>query len=691
MRRALAVFLFAAWLNAGTAPITHEDVWLMKRVGAPALSPDGKWVVVSVVEPAYEADKQISDLWIVPADGSAPPRRLTSTKGPEGGVEFSPDSTRIAFSARREGDEAPQIYVLPLNGGEAQRVTSLSTGAYAPKWRPDGKAILFQSAVYPGASDDAANQKIAAERKARKYKARVFELFPLQYWDRWLDDLRPHLFVQDLEPGSKARDLLAGTKLVKETGFDGPRGGMSGESDLQPVWAPDGQSIIFTATINGHVGAYAMGSTHLYQAPAAGGEPRPLTSGDDSYGRPTFRPDGKALYAVHSRRNEAKLYSLSRLAMLSWPGAGQPVLLTQKWDRAVDGFAFTPDSRTIYLTAEDRGLDRLFRMPVEGGEVQPALEMKEGGYSGLGIAPRTSTLVFVATWGSMVHPPDVVVIDPAAGKHRLLTDFNAERIARIDWQAPRHFWFTAKNGKRIHSLLVLPAKFDPSQKYPLLLFPHGGPHNMAKDQFFQRWNYHLLTAPGYVLLMTNYTGSTGFGEAFAAAINDDVLRGPAQELFEAADEAIRQFPFIDGARQAAAGASYGGYLMAWLEGNSDRFRCLVNHAGLSDNISMWGATDGAYYWERRNGGPVWELKGQWLDQNPMRYAANYKTPMLITHGERDFRVPISQAFEMYKLLQRRRVPVRLVIFPEENHWVLSGENSRYHMQEVLAWLKKYLE
>ncbi len=690
MRRALAVLLFAAWLTAGTAPITHEDVWLMKRVGAPVLSPDGKWVVVSVMEPAYEADKQVSDLWIVPADGSAPPRRLTATKGPEGGVDWSPDSTRIVFSAKREGDEASQVYILPLSGGEAQRVTTLSTGAYSPRWRPDGQALLVQSTVYPGAADDAANQKIAADRKARKYRARVFELFPIQYWDRWLDDLRPHVFVQELAAGAKARDLLAGTKLVREVGFDAPRG-MSGESDLQAIWAPEGESIVFTATTDAHTAAYAIGSMHLYQVAASGGEPRALTSGRDSYGRPSFRPDGQALYATHTRRSETKLYSLSRLARLAWPPAGQPVLLTEKWDRSVDGFAFTPDSRTVYLTAEERGLDRLFRMPAGGGAVEPAFEMKEGGYSALGIAPQAAAPVLVANWGSMIRPPEVVRIDPAAGQHRLLTDFNAERVARIDWQAPRHFWFTAKNGKRIHSLLVLPPQFDPSKKYPLIVFPHGGPNNMSKDQFFLRWNYHLLTSPGYVLLMTNYTGSTGFGEEFAEAINRDVLRGPGQEILEAADEAIRQFPFIDGTRMAAAGASYGGYLMAWFEGNTNRFRCLVNHAGLTDNVSMWGATDGAYYWELRNGGPVWELKGQWIDQSPMRYAGNFKTPMLISHGERDFRVPLSQAFEMYKLLQRRRVPVRLVIFPEENHWVLSGENSRYHMQEVLGWLKKHLE
>lgn len=689
MRLLAVALLLASSLGAAKRPITHEDVWLMKRVASPAVSPDGRWAVVSVTEPSYEQSKTVSDLWIVPVDGSAPPRRLTQTVGGEGGAVFSPDSRRLAFTAKREGDDTAQVYVLPLDGGEATRVTTISTGASSPRWRPDGKAILFQSRVWPGAGDDEQNRKKAAEKKERKYNARVYERFPFLYWDRWLDELTPHVFVQALEEGAKPRDLLAGTKLAAEAGFDGPRG--LSESDLQAVWSPDGESVVFCATTNRNVEAYAPSTTHLYRVPAAGGEPVALTSGRDSYSGPKFRPDGKALYAQHSRREDTTLYSLSRLAVIAWPPAGSPPrLITSNWDRSVGGVAFSPDSRRIYVTAEDQGNDRLFTLPAEGGAVEPAIDVKEGGYSGLAIPERAAAPVVVALWGSMVHPEDLVVIDPRSRSHRFLAAFNKERIGQIDWQPPRHFWFTAKSGARIHSLVVLPPAFDPSKKYPLLVFPHGGPHNMTKDQFFVRWNWHLLTSPGYVLLMPNYTGSTGFGEAFAANIHKDILRGPASEIEQAADAAIREFPFLDATRQAAAGASYGGYLVNWFEGNTKRFRCLVNHAGLTDNASMWGATDGAYYWERRNGGPVWERGGVWRDQSPSTYAANFSTPMLITHGEHDFRVPINQAFEIYKLLHRRQVPCRLVIFPDASHWVQKGEDARYHMKEVLDWLKKYL-
>ncbi len=689
----LLILAVGGVLEAQKAPITHEDVWLMKRVGAPRPSPDGQHVVVSVTEPAYAADEQISDLWIVPAQGSAAPRRLTSSKASESGVAWSPDSKRIAFSTRREGDEQPQIYILSLEGGEAQRVTNLSTGAFSPSFSPDGKSLLFQSQIYRGAADDEANRKIGAERKARKYNVRTYESYPIRFWDRWLDEARAtHLFVLELQEGSKPRDLLASTKLAALPGFAGSSNPDTGVEDLKPAWAPDGQWIVFQAVTNKNVTAYDFTNSHLYRIPVKGGEPEQITTGDDSYGEATFRPDGKALYALHSRSPKGgQLYSLSRLVKLAWPPKGDPVMISGQVDRAVDSFAFSPDSSTVYFTAEEHGHDKLYVLPAEGGQGRLAFEVKSGGYSALSIPQKTDRLVLVASWGSMTSPAEAVVIDPQAGNHRALTQFTAERSARIDWRPPIHFWFTSKAGARIHNMLVLPPNFDDTKKYPLIVFMHGGPHNMWKDAFFLRWNYHFLASPGYVVLMTNYTGSTGFGEKFADAINRDVLRGPANEINEAADEAIRRYPFIDGTRQAAGGASYGGYLANWMQATTTRYRALFNHAGLTNNESMWGTTDGGFFWERRYGSPVWEGGGQWQAQNPFRYAANFKTPMLITHGEWDFRVPIGQAFEIYKLLSRQRVPTRLVVFPDENHWILKGENSKYFFQEVFAWLARYLK
>ena len=688
---AVALISSAALSQTATkVPLTHETMWMMKRVGAPIPSPDGKWVVFSLVEPAYDEKEQVSDLWIVPSDGSAKPRRLTFSKGGEGGVAWSPDSSRIAFSARREGDEVGQVYVLDVaDGGEAVRITSLSTGARSPQWRPDGKAILFVSTVYPGAVDDDANKKLAAERKAQKYRVRVYEKFPIRNWDKWLEDTQAHLFIQDALPGAKAKDLLAGSKLVTERGFAG-RVSDSGE-ELDAVWAPEGDAIVFVASTNRDTAAYANPNTSLFKISASGGEPVRLTTSADSFGRPAFRPDGKALYASFNVETGDKTYNLDRLAKLPWPGLGQPVILTSKFDRAVGNFAFTPDSKTVYFTAEEAGNEKLFTMPADGGDVTLAMDMTRGVYTNLRIPSKAPATLLFANWESATNPPELFRLDLTSKTQQPLTSFNADQVAKVDWQPLRHFWFTSKAGKRIHNMIALPPNFDEHKKYPLLVLMHGGPHSMWRDNWGLRWNYFLLGRPGYVVLLTNYSGSTGFGEAFAQSIQGDPFKGPGDEINEGADEAIRLYPFVDGSRQAAAGASYGGHLANWMQATTTRYKTLISHAGLINLESQWGTSDTIYSREVNNGGPVWEQGPIWREQNPIRFAKNFRTPILLSVGENDFRVPLNQTLENWSVLQRLRIPSRLIVWPDENHWILKGENSRYFYQEAHNWLRKYLD
>jgi dipeptidyl aminopeptidase/acylaminoacyl peptidase len=689
---ALAVICTAA-LDAKTqtkTPLTHESMWMMKRVGAPVPSPDGKWVVFSLVEPAYDEKDQVSDLWIVPADGSAKPRRLTYTKGSESGVVWTNDSRQIAFSARREGDEASQIYVLDVAaGGEAVRVTSLSTGARAPQWSPDGKSLLFTSTVYPGAADDEANKRVAAERKAQKYRVRVYEKFPIRNWDKWIDDTQSHLFVQAAQPGAKAKDLLAGTKLVNEPGFSG-RVSDSGD-ELDAIWTPDGEAIIFVASTNRNIAAYAETNTCLFKVSANGGEPTRLTGNGNNFSRPAFRPDGKYLYAIVSIQGDYKTYHSDRIARVQWPDARGFVTFPPDFDRSVSSFAFTPDSHSLYFTAEEAGLEKLYTMPADGGEFRLAMDMTRGVYTNLRIPSKASSPILVANWESAINPPEIFLLDIETKTQKPLTSFNAEQVARIDWLPLRHFWFTSKSGKRIHNMIALPPKFDERKKYPLLVVIHGGPHSMWRDNWGLRWNYFMLTRPGYVVLLTNYSGSTGFGEPFAQSIQGDPLKGPGNEINEAADEAIRLYAFIDGTRQAAAGASYGGHLANWMQATTTRYKALIAHAGLINLESQWGTSDTIYSRELANGGPVWDQGPIWREQNPIRYAKNFRTPILVSVGENDFRVPLNQTLENWSVLQRMRVPSRLLVWPDENHWILKGENSRYWYQEVYAWLKKYLD
>jgi dipeptidyl aminopeptidase/acylaminoacyl peptidase len=681
--------------------IAHEDVWLAKRLGAPVVSPDGRWAVVSVTEPAYEQRAVVSDLWIVPTDGSAPPRRLTATRGGESGAQWSPDGSRLVFSARRDGDDAAQLYVLDVAaGGEAIRVTTVPTGARSPRWSPDGRSLLFTSTLLSGAADLADHKRLAEERGARKYRARVYDGFPIRNWDRWLEDERPRLFVQAAEPGAEPRELLGGTELLAAPGFAGPG------DDFQATWTPDGGGIVFVAATERHTMAHAAPGWNLYHLALAGGEPRALTAGAHSWGNPTFSPNGRRLYVTFNPSNEF-VYNHTRLAVLPWPAADAPVtdpatsaaaagmasaaLLTAGFDRSISDFAVAPDGRTLYLTTEDHGRDRLWSMPAAGGEVRPLAENAAGVYGGLALggAARGGP-VAVARWESAVHPPELVRVDLRTGAHRPLSSFNAARAAAIDWQPLREFWFTSSDGRRIHNWIALPPDFDESRKYPLFVVMHGGPHGAWKDQFVLRWNYHLLAQPGYVVLLTNFKGSTGFEEAFAQAIQLDPLDGPAREINEAADEAIRRFPFIDATRQAAGGASYGGHLAYWQQGVTDRYRTLIAHAGAINMESQWGTSDVVFHREVNFGGPVWEQGPVWREQNPIRLAANYRTPMLLTIGELDYRVPLNTTLEAWTVLQRLQIPSRLVVFPEENHWIMTGENSRFFYEVLHDWLARYI-
>jgi dipeptidyl aminopeptidase/acylaminoacyl peptidase len=685
---AISIFLIASasGADAERRPITHEDVWLMKRVGAPVLSPDGRLIVVSVSEPDYDDSQKKSDLWLVPADGSAAPRRLTFSAGGEADPAWSADSRRLAFAAKREGQDESQVYVLDIaGGGEAERVTDVSTGASRPLWRPDGRAILFSSMTWPGARNDAENRKRIDERKAHKYNARVFEDFPIRHWDRWLDERRPTLMLQTLGDGPELQDLLAGTTLRDSRGFGGD---LDNDGELLNVaWSPDGSTIVFTATTARDQAARADVQQSLYAMPASGGEPRRLTGDSASYSQPQFAPDGSALYA-RSNPHTKFTYNDDRLVRFDWADPS-PRPVSFGFARSVGDFRVAPGGERIFLTAEDEGHDRLYTVPAAGGEVRELGRLEGGSLSGLQVGGTEESPVVVANWDSAVSPPEVTRINAASGSRQALTQFNAERVAEIDWAPVQEFWFKSKRGRRIHNLVALPPGFDPSKKYPLFVLIHGGPNIMFKDQFFLRWNYHLLAAPGYVVVMPNYSGSTGFGEAFAQGIQGDPLKGPADEISQAADEAIRRYPFIDASRQAAGGASYGGHLTNWLAVSTDRFRALVSHAGLYDLKTQWTTSDIAYSRERGLGGPAWEEKSVWKDQSPFWHSKKLKTPILVTFGEKDFRVPYNNGLEFWTVLQRQQVESRLVIFPDENHWILKGEDSRYFYQEVQDWLAKH--
>jgi len=670
--------------------ITHEDVWLMKRVGAPVASPDGKWAVFAVVDAAYDSKEQWSDLWIKSLTDDRAPRRLTFSKGGESAVAWSPDSRQLVFVARRDGDEAGQIYRLDVvAGGEAQRLTSLSMGARMPKWSPDGKQLLFISDIYPGNKTEADVKQSAKERKERKYSARSYETTAPRYFDKWLTDKQVRLFVMDAQNEATPRDILSGTQLVALPGFGGGQGD-EGQS-LDAIWTPDGKGVVFNAATNRDAAQRAATYSQLYLVPVAGGEPQKLTQDQRSYGSLKFSGDGKTLFALSDAETPGKVYDLKRLASFAWPLVNPaPLILTDKLDRSISRFVLPDGGKRVIFSYEHAGLEKLYSMDVKGGEVREEPSLATGSISSLSSGGKA----LVGVWESSINPPEIYAFNGKQPKR--LTSFNTEKAGKIDWQAPEHFWFKTADGRQIHNMIVKPPGFDPARKYPLFTVIHGGAASMWRDQFVLRWNYHLLAKPGYIVLLTDYKGSTGYGEEFARSIQFDPLKGPGDEINQGVDEAIRKYPFIDSSKLAAGGASYGGHLANWLQATTTRYKAIVSHAGEMDLIMQWGTSDGGFGREVNAGGPVWSNLPVWRDQSPIMQAGNhekgtgFKTPILITVGELDYRVPANNALMNFAVQQRLNVPAKLLVFPDENHWIMKGENSRFFYSEVEGWLAKYL-
>jgi dipeptidyl aminopeptidase/acylaminoacyl peptidase len=669
--------------------ITHPDVWLMTRLSAPAVSPDGRWVLMTVVEPAYDPKQQATDFWLKSLTDDSPARPLTTSKRPKAGAVWSPDGSRIAFTMKDEKGEDSQIYVLKVGEGTVTQVTHLALGAHNPKWSPDGRSLLFLSRVFPGAVSEEDNRRQEKEHKERRYSALVYDTFPPRFWNHWLDERQVHPFVLELSPGAFPRDLLAGTSLAASPGFSG--GFDPEERKLEATWTPEGDGVVFAATTRGNHAESERVALHLYLEKLSGGEPIQLTADRASYSSMSFTRDGHTLVCAFNMESPGELYDASRVVAFSWPGLALRRVLTQDLDRSVSNVTVNPGNHRVYFTYEDAGLERLHSVGLDQGDLRDEPCPASGVCTQLAACGEG----VVGLWDSSVNPPEVYQFGPKA--FRRLTAFNTARAAAIDLQPPEHFWFTAADGLRIHNMLVRPPAFDPAKKYPLFVVIHGGPASMWRDTFFLRWNYHLLASPGYVVLLADYKGSTGYGEAFARSIKLDPLKGPADEVNQAADYAIAHYGFIDPARQVAGGASYGGHLSNWIQATSTRYRAIVSHAGEMDLIMQWGTSDGNYDRELSSGGPPWSSSPIWRDQSPVLQAGNHDkgtgflTPILITVGEKDYRVPMNNALMNFAVQQRLGVPSRLIVFPEAGHHIVRGEDSQFWYGEVFSWLARWLK
>ncbi len=663
---------------AAERPFTVEDLWALRRVGAPAALPDGSALVVPVTTYDMEKNEGSTRLWLHPLAGGTP-RPITAAEALSTEPAVSPDGRRLAF-VRRIGKEKGQLYVMPLDGGEAERVTDMPLGVGDPRWFPDGKRIAFIALVAVQAPTIAGTRALLEEREKDPVKAKVTEDRIYRYWDRWLTGGEVHhIFVLDLE-SREIRDLTPESRCW----FDlmEPGGGY----DI----APDGSEIAFAA--NSTDPPYQTLNYDVFVAPTAGGPLRNLTTdnvADDI--RPRYTRDGR--FIVYGLQREVDFYA-DRVRLVRHDRAtGENLVLTEAWDRSAAEWEVGPDSRTIAFHAEDRGRVHLFTLDLEaaalavarGGAVEPALGVS-GGTVGRPVWAGSERLAF--TIDSLSKPPEVWVSRTDGSELARVTHENDTLVSEIAFGDVREIEFAGYDGKPVQMFVLTPPGFDPARKWPLVHLVHGGPHGIFGDQFHFRWNAQLFAAPGYVVGMVNFHGSTSFGQDFAASILGAHGERPFGDVMAATDRLLAE-GYIDEKRMAAAGGSYGGYLTSWIAGHTDRFACLINHAGVYDTLSQY-ASDVTLGRARAYGGEPWsglDVIDRW---NPARFATGFTSPMLVIHGENDYRVPYTQGLAVYGVLRAKEVPARLVVYPDENHWILKPRNSCHWYAEVLGWLARYL-
>jgi dipeptidyl aminopeptidase/acylaminoacyl peptidase len=668
-------FAFAvAAQEAAKHAITFDDLIKMHRIAEPQISPDGNWVAYTVSTPDMNANRGVSNIWIVSTTGGAS-MQLTQS-GHDSSPVWSPDGKTLAFLSSRSGES--QVYLLSMGGGEAHPLTKLSAGADLMKWSPDGKTIAFTSFVYPDCKDDDCNSKRDAEKEKSKVKAHVAEHLLYRHWTHWNEGKRSHLFVVSADGISAPRDLTLAAD------YDVPPDVRGGPGDIS--FSPDGKEICFTAVTDKMEAISTNGD--LFIVPVAGGEAKRITTQPGFDGNPVYAPDGKYI-AYHAQL--APEYESDRWRVMLYDRqSGKNENLSEKFDRSADELAWSADSKTIYFTAEDQSQKPVYAMAARAG-AEPKKIIADTYNGGISFSRDGKTLAFERT--SLTMPAEIFVAAGDGSNVRQLTHHNDSILTALEMNAPETFWFDGAEGTKVQAILIRPPKFDATKKYPLLVLLHGGPQTMWSNAWGYRWNPQVFSAPGYVTLMINRRGSTGYGQKFTDEITNDWGGKAYVDVMNGVDYTLKKYPFADGARMAAAGGSYGGYMADWIATHSGRFKAIISHASVYDKVSMY-ATEELWFEEHDMQGTPWTNPESYKKWSPSTYAGElgkFKTPTLVICGERDFRVPYTQSLEFFSALQRQGVPSKLVVFPDEGHWVLKPQNAQFWYKTFLDWLALYVK
>jgi dipeptidyl aminopeptidase/acylaminoacyl peptidase len=724
MRRFLLAFLFLiAFTLCAVAqakhPFTFEDMMKLKRVGEPVVSPDGKWVIFSVVDVSLEANTKTPHIWIVPTAGGQE-REIIADQDADR-PRWAPDGKRFAFLSAKEGGS--QVWIAEFDGTAgtvtaAHKLTSIATEAGGELWSPDGNNILFTSDVYPECDGDpaaeaACNAKRSEEAEQSKVKAQIFAHLLYRHWNSYKEGKRSHIFTVSATlpppPMSSARVGLPPPRDLTPGDYDAPVFSLGGQDDY--AFSPDGQEICYTS--NHDKNPAASTNNDLWIVSINGGPAKNITADNPaSDSTPLYSPDGK--YIAY-RAQQRPGYESDRFRLMLYDRkTGEKTNLTEDFDRWIGTLSWSTDSTRIYFSSENKSNSPIYEFNVGGiAKVRGSWprEVVSNFNDDQVVAPRGDTLVFtrmslagpielyrasaseppctISYRDGKVPPPGYEAPNCQLSEAEPLTHLNDAVLSQVAMSPLDSFWFPGANGDKVQGFLVKPPNFDPSKKYPVKFLIHGGPESAWGDDWSYRWNPELFAADGYVVIMINFHGSTGYGQKFIDAINGDWGGAPFEDLMKGLDYAEKTYPFIDKDRECALGASYGGYMANWILGHTDRFKCIVSHDGMFNAESAWGDTEELWFND-------WEFKGTPYDNrelyrkwSPHEYAKNFKTPTLVIHGQKDYRLDVSQGFDLFTTLQMEGVPSKMLYFPDEGHWVLKPQNSRLWYETVNAWVDQW--
>ena len=750
MRRLLLLcfaFLAFALLAAPQSkhPLTFEDMMKLKRVGDPQVSPDSKWVIFSVVDVDLAVNTKTPHIWIAPlgsgeghvgtgaspvqaeqgSAASSPAERILIADQDADRPRWASDGKRFAFLSTKEGGS--QIWIADFDDAEGKvlevhKLTDIATEASGELWSPDGETMLFTSDVYPECNAEladvsACNAKKVKEAEASKVKAQLFTHLLYRHWNAYKEGKRTHIFVVRMDVprhgyptpikySSFARDLTPGD-------YDAPVFSLGGQDDY--TFSPDGQEICYAS--NHDKNPAASTNNDLWIVGVHGGtgatpvQPKNITADNPaSDTSPLYSPDGRYI-AYRAQRRPG--YESDRFRLMLYDRkTGEKRDLTPDFDHWAGTFSWSPDSKTIYFAAEHLRHSLIYAIgPISTG--QPPIRALVGGFDDDVTATHDGKTVVFSRM-SLKAPTEIYTADATAegcpaktgdvdkghencslSKDAALTHINDKLLSQIDMADGEPFWFTGAHGDKVEGMLVKPPNFDASRKYPVKFLIHGGPQGAWGDDWSYRWNPELFavptsSGPGYVVIMINFHGSTGYGQKFIDAINGDWGGAPYEDLMKGLDYAEQTYPFIDKTRACALGASYGGYAINWILGHTDRFKCLVSHDGMFNAESAWGSTEELWFnnWEFK--GNPYDNREDYVKWSPHQYAKNFKTPTLVVHGQRDYRLDVSEGFQLFTTLQMEGIPSKMLYFPDEGHWVLKPQNSQLWYKTVNDWVDQWI-